>query len=159
MLQKKLAAVFGFDFFNGFAMDTITIKGQAIFKRNDHSLAENEITNGRNSTEKINKVASFTGQAFQLPKDATPILILNDNFKIFLPDTAWQFNQNTKRMNVNGWSQGAYKRFGNGKVVVFGEAAMFSAQLAGPKKIKMGMNTEIAKENHQLLLNIIHWLD
>ncbi len=39
------------------------------------------------------------------------------------------------------------------------EAAMFSAQLAGPDKVKAGMNHEIAKENYQLLLNIIHWLD
>jgi hypothetical protein len=36
---------------------------------------------------------------------------------------------------------------------------MFTAQLAGQKKIKVGMNTKLASENHQLLLNIIHWLD
>jgi hypothetical protein len=35
---------------------------------------------------------------------------------------------------VEGWPQGAYKKYGKGKVVVFGEAAMFSAQLAGAKK-------------------------
>ena len=51
------------------------------------------------------------------------------------------------------------KKFGKGKVVVFGEAAMFSAQLGGPDKIKFGMNNDIAPENFQLLLNIIHWLD
>jgi hypothetical protein len=48
---------------------------------------------------------------------------------------------------------------GAGRVVVFGEAAMFSAQLAGPEKIPMGMNQESATQNPQLLLNIIHWLD
>jgi hypothetical protein len=42
---------------------------------------------------------------------------------------------------------------------MFGEAAMFSAQLAGPQKRKVGMNDELAKQNYQLLLNIIHWLD
>ena len=36
---------------------------------------------------------------------------------------------------------------------------MFTAQLAGPKKRKMGMNNEVVPENYQLLLNIIHWLD
>ena len=36
---------------------------------------------------------------------------------------------------------------------------MFTAQLAGPQKRKGGMNSELAPENHQLLLNIIHWLD
>lgn len=54
---------------------------------------------------------------------------------------------------------GAYKKYGKGKVVVFGEAAMFTAQLAGPNKNKTGMNNLVAPENYQLLLNIIHWLD
>ena len=42
---------------------------------------------------------------------------------------------------------------------MFGEAAMFSAQLAGPNKIRVGMNSDYAGENYKLLLNIIHWLD
>ena len=33
---------------------------------------------------------------------------------------------------------GAYKKYGKGKIVVFGEAAMFTAQLAGPKKKENG---------------------
>jgi hypothetical protein len=36
---------------------------------------------------------------------------------------------------------------------------MFSAQLAGPNQVRAGMNSDFAEENHQLLLNIIHWLD
>jgi hypothetical protein len=47
---------------------------------------------------------------------------------------------------------------GKGRVAVFGEAAMFSAQLAGPKKSPMGMNAPIAKQNPQFLLNVMHWL-
>jgi hypothetical protein len=43
--------------------------------------------------------------------------------------------------------------------VAFGEAAMFSAQIAGPNRIRFGMSMEDASENYQLLLNIIHWLD
>ncbi|MHC4507963.1 MAG: hypothetical protein ACYTAO_03255 [Planctomycetota bacterium] len=46
----------------------------------------------------------------------------------------------------------------NGRVAVFGEAAMFSAQLAGPKQRPMGMNASDAEQNHQLLLNVMHWL-
>ncbi len=76
-----------------------------------------------------------------------------------LPDTAWIFNDNTKKYNVKGWSQGAYKKYGKGRIAAFGEAAMFTAQLAGPNKIKAGMNNKVAPENYQLLLNIIHWLD
>ena len=105
------------------------------------------------------QIASFTGQAFKIPDDATPILIFNENYVNLLPDTAWVFNAETTKFNVNGWSQGAFKNYGKGKVVAFGEAAMFTAQLAGPQKQKAGMNNGIAPENFQLLLNIIHWLD
>ena len=47
---------------------------------------------------------------------------------------------------------------GKGRVAIFGEAAMFSAQLAGPQKRPMGMNDPVAKQNPQFLLNIMHWL-
>jgi hypothetical protein len=36
---------------------------------------------------------------------------------------------------------------------------MFTAQLAGPNQIRMGMNNDAAPENYQLLMNIVHWLD
>jgi len=50
-------------------------------------------------------------------------------------------------------------KFGSGKVAVWGEAAMFSAQIAGEKKVKVGMNAPKAKYNYQLLLNIfIGWI-
>jgi hypothetical protein len=41
---------------------------------------------------------------------------------------------------------------------MFGEAAMFSAQRAGPNGLPMGMNHPLAARNKQLLLNAIHWL-
>jgi hypothetical protein len=44
-------------------------------------------------------------------------------------------------------------------VVCFGEAALFSAQLAGPQQRPVGMNAPGAEQNPQLLLNLIHWLD
>ena len=76
-----------------------------------------------------------------------------------MPDTAWVFKKDTPGFNAKGWSQGAFRKYGKGKIVVFGEAAMFTAQLAGPNKIKAGMNNKIAKENYKLSLNIIHWFD
>ena len=76
-----------------------------------------------------------------------------------LPDTAWVFDNETPKINVKGWSQGAYKKYGKGKIVAFGEAAMFTAQIAGPEKVKLGMNHVDAPNNYQLVLNIIRWLD
>lgn len=156
--SKDLAKAFGFQFTNGFVFDTLS-RGPSIFNINENTLVESTITKGRDSTESIRKIATFTGQAFKIPDDATPILTLNKNYMNFLPDTAWVFNNKTKKFNVEGWSQGAYKEYGKGRIVVFGEAAMFTAQLAGPQKIKAGMNSKVASENYQLLLNIVHWLD
>lgn len=153
-----LAEVFGFNFTDGFAIDT-TQNGPSIFSLENQRLFQNPISQGRNSSESVDRVATFTGQAFQIPPDAHPILQFDGNFINLLPDTAWVFNEETPIMSAQGWCQGAYKEFGKGKVVAFGEAAMFTAQLAGPQKIKMGMNHPNAGKNYQLLLNIIHWLD
>lgn len=49
--------------------------------------------------------------------------------------------------------------YGKGRVVMSGEAAMFTAQLAGPQQVRVGMNSPYAANNFRLLLNIIHWLD
>jgi len=43
-------------------------------------------------------------------------------------------------------------------VAVFGEAAMFAAQLTGAKGEPVGMNSLRASYNLQLLLNVLHWL-
>lgn len=154
---EDFAREFGFEFTNGFLFDTIN-KGPAYFNLKERSLTESIITKGRNSKESVEQIVTFTGQAFKLPNDAAPILTFNKNFVNMLPNKAWDFSDKTTKFNVEGWPQGAYKKYGKGKVVVFGEAAMFSAQLAGAKK-KMGMNNKVAPENYQLLLNIIHWLD
>ncbi|MEM9547689.1 MAG: DUF4350 domain-containing protein [Bacteroidota bacterium] len=153
-----LAAVFDFEFTNGFVFDTIS-KGPSIFSIEENTLTESVISKGRDSNENVKQIATFTGQAFKIPDEATPILTFSKNHVNLLPDTAWVFNEKTTLFDAEGWSQGAYREYGKGKVVVFGEAAMFTAQLAGPQQRKMGMNNEIAPENYQLLLNIIHWLD
>lgn len=153
-----LAAEFGFEFTNGFVIGKVK-RGPAFFRQKDKTLSDNTITQGRNAKESVQKIATFTGQAFRLPKDAIPILTFDDAYINLLPDTAWVFNETTVSQEVKGWSQGAYKKYGQGKLVVFGEAAMFSAQLAGPDQRKMGMNNSVATENYQLLLNVIHWLD
>ena len=154
----NLAANFGFRFTNGFAIDT-TSQGPVIFKRSDRTLLPCTISDGRNENEKVNSVATFTGQAFVAPEEATSVLTFDNRYLLLESDTAWIFNSHTRRTPIEGWSQGAYMNFGKGRIVFFGEAAMFTAQLAGPQQIPTGMNSEIASENYKLLLNIIHWLD
>jgi hypothetical protein len=155
----NLANEFGFKLNKGFAIDTTNKTLGDLFTRKDSTLEDNFITNGRSEQEKVDSIYSFTGEAFRIPKDATPVLILNYNFISLMPDTAWNFKQDTPKISVSGWSQGSVKKFGKGKIAMWGEAAMFSAQIAGEQKIKVGMNSPKAKHNYQLLLNIIHWLD
>ncbi|HWQ32061.1 MAG TPA: hypothetical protein VNQ79_04195 [Blastocatellia bacterium] len=85
-------------------------------------------------------------------------MVLNDSFISLEPQVAWQLSDSTPRVPVKGWLQGAVLKAGKGRVAVFGEAAMFSAQLAGPQRQPMGMNAPTAKQNHQFLLNVMHWL-
>jgi hypothetical protein len=153
----NLAAAFGFNFINGFAFRKND--GPEMFSKKLKNLADNPITKGRNATEKIDSIQLFTGSAFLLPPAATVITNLDDGYVIELASVAWEFNETTPKLSGRHFVNGAMLQHGAGRVVVFGEAAMFSAQLAGPEKIPMGMNQESATQNPQLLLNIIHWLD
>ena len=153
-----LAAAFGFEFTNGYVLDDRG-GGPAFFSLEDRNLHPSIITKGRNSSESLTQVTTFTGQAFKIPDQAKPVLTFSENFTNFLPDTAGVFTAKTPRIPAAGYHQGAFMDYGKGKLFVSGEAAMFSAQLAGPEKWKMGMNNPQAPQNYQFLLNIIHWLD
>ena len=155
---EDLARAFGFEFTNGFAMNQQ--RGVPdYFNLKHQTLTSSIITMGRDTTERVEQIVTFTGQAFKIPEDAIPILTFDDHYVNLLPDTAWVFNEHTTRYNLAGWSQLAYKTYGKGRIVASGEAAMFTAQVAGPEQRKFGMNSPYASENYQLLLNIIHWLD
>ena len=74
------------------------------------------------------------------------------------PDTAWRFSDNTPRQYLGGFYQGALLEYGNGKVALFGEAAMFTAQVVNGN-FKVGINSDVAPQNAQFVLNLVRWLD
>lgn len=150
--NEKLAAAFGFTFYNGFAFDTTKQGGPDLFSVTNKRLASNSITTG------LDSIYSFTGQAFDIPATATAIFTLDQNFKIWSPRVAWEFKKETTKMPGDKKVQIAMLEYGKGRVIVSGEAAMFTAQLAGGKN-KMGFNHPIAKHNPEFLLRLIHWLD
>jgi hypothetical protein len=78
---------------------------------------------------------------------------------LLMPVVAWQFSKLTPGMWAAGMQQGAVLQHGKGRVAVFGEAAMFTAQVAGPARNPMGMNDPVARQNAQFLLNVVHWLE
>lgn len=155
---EEMAAVFGFSFTDGFAVDT-ALGGPSLFCRADGTLPDNILTGGRSADERVDSIYSFTGQAFTVPEAASPVLTFSDRYQLLLSDTAWVFNERTVYKPISGWSQLAFREYGKGRVVMSGEAAMFTAQLAGPQQYPAGMNSPFTHNNYRLLLNIIHWLD
>ena len=154
----ELAAAFGVRFNNGFAVDTAGDGGPDLFRRADGTLGVHPITTGRLPGERIDSVATFTGSALQADDTYAVLLRFGPGIVSLMPDTAWQFTDATRRVAVSGWAQGVAGPFGKGRVVVLGEAAMFSAQLAGPSRQPAGMNHPMAAQDAQFLLNTLHWL-
>jgi hypothetical protein len=159
---ENLAAAFGVRTLNGYAMREPVNDENFYFRRSNSSevLGNHPITNGRTSAERVSKVVSFTGSAFRVDADrnAQPLLTLGSGVVSIMAERAWTWDSNTRRIPVGGWSQGAVMRAGEGRVAMFGEAAMFTAQLRGPERIPMGMNAPYAEENYKFLLNVSHWL-
>ncbi|MGH9834102.1 MAG: DUF4350 domain-containing protein [Blastocatellia bacterium] len=155
----KLAEAFGVRIHNGYAVDPQAPPGPLVYKRADKSLADHPITRGRSEKERVDSVATFTGAAFQVERGEPLLTFLGAEAISYTPKAFGQrSDENTPRVSIKGWHQGVVLRSGRGRVAVFGEAAMFSAQLAGPQKAPMGMNAPIAKQNPQFLLNVMHWL-
>ena len=148
---SNLAQEFGITFSNGFAVRKGVKDGRLFFRREDGGLRDNKITLG------ISTVVSFTGSAFRAI-DADPLLVLGANVESLEPDQAWRFEEKTPRVPVAGWCQGAVMLRDKGRVAVFGEAALFSAQLDGVLRSPMGMNQPAAAENPRFLLNVMRWL-
>lgn len=153
-----LAKAFGFNFSNGFAFHQDRRKAPDVFTVEEGSLHENDLTNGLKPEDKVTKLLTFTGSAFQAPKAASPILSFQEGYISLEPDTAWQFHSKTKAVALKGWHQGAYMEVGKGRIVVLGEAAMMTAQIQRGT-FKMGFNSKEATQNIQFVLNTIHWLD
>ena len=157
----ELAEQFGMSFENGFAfeLDQAGRRSQrpTVFRRADGRIGEHPITRGRTELEVIIQVQSFTGSAFQIQSAGRSLIRFGDNAVVLSPSEAWQFDEQTSNFPIGGWSQGAATEKGDGRVVVFGEAAMFSSQTTQGGG-RMGMTSPQATDNQQLLLNIIHWL-
>lgn len=155
--NEKLAAGFGVkQWSNGYAQDP-TSGGLITFERADGALGDSAITKGRSEAERVERVVTFAGSAFQAP-GAQPILTFKGDAVSWLPEIAGKLEAGTPSVSVKGWQQGAVLRFGKGRVALFGEAAMFSAQRVGPAHEPNGMNAKIAAQNQQFLLNVMHWL-
>jgi len=159
---RDLGALLGVQLLDGYAaVNPGAVESPDVFRVDDQSLRPHAILAGRNEKEKVDAVATFTGSAFLaapayspllvLPSKGVVVTILHMNFEDS-PNTDWP------AVPAGGLLQGAARRLGKGRVVIMGEAAMCSAQVAGPEKQPMGMNHPRAAQNPQFCLNVVRWL-
>lgn len=172
---EKLAVAFGFEFSNGHV-------GDAVFSKQDNSLAKNVITEGTTSSQSelglvdeipsfmqedsgwassldgITRVKTFGGSAFKAPDEAISLLTLGKRAVSITPAIPFQVNAATPRVSLEGWSQGAVLKIGKGRVAVFAEGMMFSSQLDRKTGKKYGFTSIGAEQNERFLLNVMHWL-
>jgi hypothetical protein len=155
--------------------------GCIYFTRDLGLLGDHAIMRGRNQAERINRVATFTGQSLAGPPGSTGLLVLSPS-ALDLPFTADARTRATpeERRKADTTSVvstpgavTAVDRFqalafglGRGRVVVVGEASMFSAQFVlglearqrGKNRLRVGLNRPDLDDNQQFALNILRWL-
>lgn len=157
----NLADAFGIVFLNGYAKKSASEGGTLIYTRAGGLAADHPIVRGRNAAEEIAAIKAFTGQAFRAVVPVAPLLRLPEDWAVYFPYEAGQFTGTTPFESARGLLQGAVLRHGQGRVAVFGEAAMFTAQtqILGDTVVhRMGMNDPEASQNAQFVLNVLHWL-
>jgi hypothetical protein len=156
--NQILAQRFSVDMSKGFTSDPEhyeTASGNRafiVYTRESGRLVDHSITRGRNDSERVNKVIAFTGQSLRGPANSVAFMKLADTARDQMA------RGDTQTVSAAGRAQGVAMKFGKGRVIVLGEAAMLSAQIsAGPNQTKFGMNWP-GVDNRQLALNIMHWL-
>jgi hypothetical protein len=148
-----LAKEFGMEFLNGYVEDPETWD-PIVFRRSEGTLVNHPVTDGGST---VDAVATFDGSAFRAP-GADPLLILGPQHVSYHPERSWDIDDSTPTIPVDGWLQGAVMEVGDGRVAVFADATMFSAQIGAPARPKLGMNTPEGAENLKLLRNVFRWL-
>ena len=160
---RGLALRFGVDMSNGVTTDTTEANNMdgnrsvLVFSRQNGLLQDHPITLGRDSTERIRRVVAFTGQSLEGPKGSTSFLQLSPVAVDIIAPSLQAAMSSKETRPAAGRSQGLALTAEKGRVVVLGEAAMLSAQLAGPDHRPMGMNVP-GSDDRQLALNVMHWL-
>jgi len=156
MAAENLAAAVGVQFGKGFVSapaPRYSRDGQPtklVFSRENGLLGDHPITRG------IQTVVAFTGQSLSVPEGATVLMKIAPEATEAPTRAALRKGKSHAPLAA----QGIAMTFGEGRVVVLGEAALMSAQvirMRGRPDIPMGMNAP-GSDDRQFALNILHWL-
>lgn len=151
----ELGAAFGIQFRDAYAVNPGN-QGMDLF-RPGAGLGEHPIIAGAQGDIAITSVRSFTGSAFTAP-EARPLLTLGEGYLAVEASEGDPDEALRTAPSAAGMLQGATLEIGRGRVVVMGEAAMFTSQLAGPQQRVTGIGAPGAEQNKQFALNLMHWL-
>ena len=166
-----LARAFDIDMKGGWCEDSEHLltgtadTGAILYRAENAMLGDHPIVKGRDASEAVKSVATFTGQSMGGPDSAVPLLICSPAATNLLPvssktetsggTTTTTFE--TRNESAAGHSQALAMSFGQGRIVVTGEAAMLSAQIDDHSGLKFGMNVP-GTDNRQFVLNACRWL-
>lgn len=177
---ENLGKRFGVTMGKGWVFDrgntTSSITTQLDFSRENGLLGDHPVLRGRDPSEEVKRIRSFTGQSLGVPDGAIALMKLSATARESLTASDLEAAAAAARAEaptgtttsahsspVGGRAQGIAMTFGKGRVVVLGEAALFSAQVAKftdggqQREIKMGMNVP-GNDDRQFALNVLHWL-
>ncbi len=185
--MDSLAVRFGVDMGKSYTVDTRRVDpetgnmGCILFTRALGLLGDHAITRGRDKSERIDRVATFTGQSLVGPPGQPGLLVLSPSALDlpFTPDARREASLEARRkadttsaVNTPGAVtavdrfQGVAFGFGKGRVVVLGEAAMFGSQFVlgtdalrmRKSRLRIGLNRPDLDDNQQFALNVLRWL-
>lgn len=136
-----------------------------VFSRENGGLVSHPVTNGRNESERVERVLAFTGDALSAAPPAVIFLVLSSGAMARAASATVRKQGGDVMVDVTygdptpvgGSAFGISLEYGRGRVVVLGEATMFTARLRRDDKRPIGMNTP-GYDNRRLALNIMHWL-
>ena len=156
---RELGAVLGLVMTDVYAVNDPD--GPDRFRLEDGTLHAHAIQAGRADEEAVNMVMTFTGQPAQITQGWVPLLTFGSEAVAFInPQQIYEQAPQTgpPSFPIGGWIHGAARQLDEGRIVFLGEAAMCSAQLGGPNRTPMGMNSPAAAQNPQFCLSAIRWL-
>jgi hypothetical protein len=146
LMASKLSSRFGVEYKNAYVYDGNLPGNLIVFRKAAGTIADHPVTSG------VDAVATFLGSALRVTGPHVPLLRLTE---AGVARPAIGYTRQDGEEPIGGWLQGALLEHGKGRVGVFAEAAMFTAQVRGRA---MGMNAPEAAGNVRFLLNVMHWL-
>lgn len=145
----SLGAAFGVTMHKGFAEVPHEISDPLLFSAENGRLGDHPILSGGSLGASVRRVVTYTGQSLDGPAGATTLLRLPRGALEAVPEA------DSLVERPAGAAQALAFEYGNGRVVVLGEAGAATAQVSGRERY--GMNRR-DNDNQRFVVNVMRWL-